>query len=166
MQRSKYIAVLLAASMLVSCTEPDGSPGRGIENGGALSKKDVGTAVGVVGGGLIGSAFGAGAGQVAAVIGGGLLGGILGNSVGQSMDNADRAAYDRASQRAMETGQTRGWRNNDTGNYGIVKPYKNYTNYEGQYCRKYKQRIYIDGEKHTGHGTACREDDGTWKIVQ
>jgi len=166
MKCSRLIAIALAATTLAACTEPNGEPGRGIENGGALNKENVGTAVGVVGGGLVGSAIGAGTGQIVAIIGGGLLGGVLGNRVGKSMDNADRAAYNRASQQAMNTGQVRSWKNPDSSNYGTITPHRAYRNDEGQECRRYTQTIYINGTKHQGHGTACREDDGTWKIVE
>lgn len=165
MQNSKLIAALLAASILTACTEPNGEPGRGIENGGALSKRDVGIAAGVVSGVAVGSLIGGGAGQVVAMVGGGLLGGMLGNSIGASMDNADRAAYDRASQQAMESGQTRTWNNSDSGHSGSITPRKRYKNAEGQYCRQYTQRIVIDGKNKQGRGTACRADDGTWNIV-
>jgi len=120
MRHSKLIAVLLTASMLTACTEPDGSPGRGVENGGALSNQDVGVAVGAVGGGVAGAFIGAGWVQVAAIAGGALLGGALGGVIGHSMDKADRIAYDRASQHAMETGETETWKNPHTGHSGIV----------------------------------------------
>src|SRR5579872_2266695 len=129
MQNTRLIGLLLTASMLTACTEPNGAPGRGIENGGALSKTDVGTAVGAIGGGVLGSTIGGGAGKVAAVIGGTLLGGILGNAVGSSMDRADMASYEQASQNAMETGHTRSWSNGD--NHGTVVPHRHYTNDEG-----------------------------------
>jgi len=160
---SKWIAIMVTATMLTACTEPNGAPGRGIENGGALSKTDVGTAVGAIGGGVIGSTIGGGAGKVAAVIGGTLLGGILGNAVGRSLDNADMASYEQASQNAMETGHTRKWRNGD--NSGTIVPHKRYTDDEGRYCREYSQTIYVGNERHTGYGTACRRDDGTWRIA-
>ena len=86
MQSSKWIAAALTLTMLTACTEPNGAPGRGVENGGALNKTDVGTAIGAVGGGILGSTIGGGAGQVVAVLGGALLGGILGNQIGHSMD--------------------------------------------------------------------------------
>lgn len=162
MKHNTRIVLVLTASLLTACTEPNGAPGRGIENRGALSKTDVGTAVGVVGGGLIGSTIGGGAGKVVAVLGGGLLGGILGNQIGQSLDNADRAAYDRASQQAMETGHTQSW--NHDNHHGSIHPHKRYVNSDGQYCREYTQTIYVDGKKHQGHGTACRQADGTWAI--
>jgi len=166
MRGSKLLAIALSVTMLGACTEPNGAPGNGIMNGGAPDKQDVGTAIGVVGGALIGSAIGGGIGQGLAIVAGGLLGGVLGNAIGESMDNADRAAYNRASQRAMESGQTRSWRNSDSGNYGTITPHRRYVNDEGQYCRKYTQTIYIDGEKHTGHGIACRQDDGSWQVSE
>jgi len=166
MTPQKLIVIALTASLLAGCTEPDGSPGRGIMNGGALSKSDVGTAAGVIGGGVIGSTIGSGAGQVAATIGGALLGGMLGNSIGSSLDRADMDSYDRASQRAMETGRTQSWRNSSSGNRGSIHPRKRYRNDEGQYCREYSQTIYVDGKSHTGHGTACRESDGSWQIIE
>ena len=45
-----------------------------------------GTAVGAIGGGLIGSQFGHGGGSVAGAAVGALLGGALGNTVGRSAD--------------------------------------------------------------------------------
>jgi len=166
MKYPKLIAALLAASMITACTEPDGSPGRGIENGGAVSKANVGVAAGVVTGGLLGSAIGGGTGQTLAIIGGGLLGGFLGNEIGSSLDRADQAAYQRASQNALETGTTRSWRNPKTGAYGTIAPKAKYRNDEGVYCREYSQTIHVDGQKRQAHGTACREADGTWRIVE
>jgi len=165
MQNSKTIAILLTATMLTACTEPNGAPGRGVENGGALSKTDVGVAIGAVAGGIGGAFIGAGWGQAAAVVGGALIGGTLGGIIGNSLDNADRAAYDRASQNAMETGQPQSWENPETGHYGTVHPHHHYKK-DGKYCREYTQTITVDGKTHEGHGTACRQKDGTWKIVE
>jgi surface antigen len=166
MKYAKLTAALCVATILSACTEPDGSPARGVMNGGAPSKQEIGTVAGVVGGGLIGSAFGSGTGQALAIVGGALLGGVLGNVVGGNMDDADRAAYERASQRAMNTGSTQTWRNSESGHRGSVTPGKRYTNDAGNYCRAYTQKIVIEGKTHTGHGTACRDDDGTWRIVE
>ena len=163
---SKIIAIAMAASLLTACTEQNGAPGRGIMNGGSLNKTDVGTAAGVIGGGVLGSTIGGGAGRVAATIGGALLGGYLGNSIGSSLDSADRAQYDRASQQALESGRNQSWTNPHTGNHGSISPHKRYKNEDGDYCREYTQTIYVDGKKSAAHGTACREEDGSWQIVE
>jgi surface antigen len=32
-------------------------------------------------------------------------------------------------------------------------------------CREFTQRIVVDGEEVAAYGTACRQPDGSWKIV-
>jgi surface antigen len=39
-------------------------------------------------------------------------------------------------------------------------------NNNGQYCREYRQTVKVGGKTQEGYGTACRQPDGTWKIVQ
>jgi len=168
MKSSKLLAIMLTASMLAGCQQ-GGPPGSGVMNGGGLNKQDVGTLGGAIGGGVIGSTMGRGAGKTAATIGGALLGGILGNSIGKSLDNADRAAYDSTSQRALETaqpGQSLPWRNPQSGNSGTITPSNYYQNAQGQYCREYTQTIVVGGQKQEGYGKACRQPDGSWKIIE
>jgi surface antigen len=33
-------------------------------------------------------------------------------------------------------------------------------------CREFTQTIYVGGEAVQGYGTACRQADGSWKIIQ
>ena len=166
---TSLVTALLVTSILTACTQPNGAPNSGVMHGGGFNKADIGTAAGAIGGGVIGSNIGGGKGNIAAIIGGTLLGGVLGNSVGRSLDNADMAAYDTATQRAMETGrsgQTLPWRNTRSGNYGSITPSDYYQTSSGQYCREYSQRITVGGKTQTGYGTACRQPDGTWEIVE
>jgi hypothetical protein len=37
--------------------------------------------------------------------------------------------------------------------------------YDTSFCREYTRRIVIDGEEQTAYGTACRQFDGTWRIL-
>ncbi len=169
MQNSKFVAVLLIASLLTACTQPDGLPNSGVMSGGGFNKSDIGTAAGAIGGGVIGSTIGGGTGRTAAIIGGTLLGGMLGNSVGRSLDNADMAAYNNTTQRAMEngrSGQVLPWKNSRSGNYGSITPSTYYQDDSGQYCREYSQRITVGGKTQQGYGTACRQPDGTWNIIE
>ena len=168
MKNSKLIAVIAVVAMLTGCQQ-GGAPGTGVMNGGGLNKQDIGTGVGAIGGGVLGSTIGHGAGKTAATIGGVLLGGLVGNSIGKSLDNADRAAYEATSQKALETaqpGQSLPWRNAQSGNSGSITPSNYYQNAQGQYCREYNQTIVVGGQKENGFGKACRQPDGTWQIVQ
>jgi len=168
MKACKLMIAILAASTLSACAQPNGAPNSGVMSGGGFNKADIGTLGGAVGGGIIGSNIGGGKGAIAGTIAGTLLGGVLGNSVGRSLDNADMAAYDRASQRALETaqpGQSMPWRNPRSGNYGKVTPSNYYQDDSGRYCREYNQHITVGGKKQHSFGTACRQPDGTWQIV-
>ncbi len=168
MKNSKFLTLVLLASMISGCNQ-NGPPGTGVMNGGSLNKQDIGTGVGAIGGGIAGSAFGRGNGRTAAVIGGALLGGLLGSSVGKSLDNADLAAYNQTSQKALENaqpGQTLPWRNEQSGNYGYITPANYYQNNSGEYCREYNQTIVVGGQKQQGYGKACRQPDGSWKITE
>lgn len=166
---TRFLAIATALVMLSACTQPGGRPNSGVLSGGNPNKSDVGTLLGAAGGGVLGSQIGGGKGRTIAIIGGTLLGAALGNSVGNSLDRADMNYYNQTSQRALESGQpgqSFPWQNAETGNSGVVTPSNYYRNDNGQYCREYSQRITVGGRTEEGYGTACRQADGTWQIVQ
>jgi len=73
----------------------------------------------------------------------------------------------RRTQYALErspSGITSTWNNPKSGNYGTITPSPGYVE-DGQYCRPYTQTITVDSKTRTIKGTACRQDDGTWIIV-
>jgi surface antigen len=124
-----------------------------------------GAALGAAGGGLIGAAAGGGA---AGIIGGVLLGGLLGGAIGNALDQRDKQMAYQTQQATLEstrTGQSATWRNPDTGHSGSYTPTKTYENAGGQYCREYQEKVVIDGKTNSAYGTACRQPDGSWKIV-
>jgi surface antigen len=128
-------------------------------------KTTAGAALGGAGGGLAASAFGAGPAGIAAGV---LLGALAGGAIGNALDQADRAAAARAQQQALEraqTGQTITWNNPDSGHYGTYTPKKTYQQSNGTYCREYQQTVTVDGKTESAYGTACRQPDGSWKIV-
>ena len=121
--------------------------------------------MGAAGGGLIGAAAGGGATGIAAGV---LLGGLAGGAVGSALDAQDRETANRTAQRALETapsGTATTWNNPDSGNSGSVTPTRTYQASDGRYCREYQQTVIISGKPQETFGTACREPDGTWKVV-
>lgn len=119
-------------------------------------------------GGLAGSQIGSGSGKLAATGAGVLLGALLGSSAGKSLDRADKTYAERTSQTALETGRSGhpvGWTNPDTGHAGTIVPQPAYQNTAGQYCREYQQTVQVGGQSQQAYGTACRQPDGTWKMV-
>ena len=129
------------------------------------TKTTIGGLGGAAAGGLLAAALGGGgAGIAAGVIGGGLLGGFLGNQ----LDARDKDRQARTTQTALEkapSGQPAAWTNPDTGNSGSVTPTRTYQNAQGQYCREFTQTVKIGGEEHQAYGTACRQPDGSWKLI-
>jgi surface antigen len=139
--------------------------GSGCETMADNPKTTGGAALGAAGGGLIGAAAG---GSPAAIIGGVLIGGLLGGAIGNALDQRDKQLLYQNQQAALEsqrTGQTSTWKNPDTGHYGSVTPVKTYENESGQYCREFQEKVTIDGKTNQAYGTACRQPDGSWKIV-
>lgn len=130
---------------------------------GPMNNEGVGTLSGGVIGGLIGSQFGSGAGQVLAVGGGALLGAYLGGQIGKTMDRQDRLELRRALETAP-TGRAIVWSNPDNGNRYTVQPTRTYY-YQQQPCREYITKAIIGGKPQQIYGKACRQADGSWRVV-
>ncbi len=60
-------------------------------------------------------------------------------------------------------GETIHW--NDYDASGSVTVIRDGTSSTGRYCREYTQEIKIGNEAQRGYGTACRNADGSWEIV-
>jgi surface antigen len=171
----KTIAVL-ALSLplgLGACAQPGyyggGYGGRAAPGEVGVNKTTGGALVGAGLGGLAGSQLGHGTGKLAATGAGVILGALLGGSVGQSLDRADLAYASRTTQSTLETvpsGQPVAWRNPDSGNAGTIVARPAYQAPSGQFCREFQQTITVGGQTQEGFGTACRQPDGSWKIVQ
>ena len=134
-----------------------------------LNKTTGGALVGAGVGGLIGSKFGHGEGKGVATVLGVIAGGLIGSQVGASLDRADQAALHQTTVSALEwapPGLSLPWRNPVSGNYGSVVPQAVYRGADGAYCREFQQTIVVNGQQQQGYGKACRQPDGSWKIVE
>jgi surface antigen len=164
-QMRKLVTAVILVAALGACSQTGSTqPG---EFG--MNKTTGGTLIGAGLGGLLGSQFGGGAGKGAMTALGVVAGGLVGHSIGTSLDQADRMAMSRTTQTALETGQPNQplpWRNQQSGNSGMVTPGAYYQAPGGQYCREFQQTITVGGQTQQGYGRACREPDGSWRIVQ
>lgn len=129
----------------------------------SLNNEQAGSITGGVVGGLLGSQFGGGSGKVAAAAAGTLLGAYLGGNIGRTMDRQDRMEMQRALETAP-TGQSVQWKNPDNGNRYTVKPTRTYY-HEKQPCREYVTQANIGGKSQQIYGKACRQADGSWRVV-
>ncbi len=149
---------VIGASLVVACFMT------GCEN----PKQAIGALGGGALGGYAGSTIGGGRGRVVATAVGAVAGALAGGYIGQQLDQADKERANRTYQSAFETcpvGRTAQWRNPDSGNCGTVTPVRTYQTPQGQPCREFTQTISIGGRLQEGHGTACREADGSWRII-
>jgi surface antigen len=91
---------------------------------------------------------------------GAALGGVLGGSLGASLTDDDRQAAWNAQVGALDSGQKRSWRGAH-GVFGFVEPGAAM----GDGCRAYSQTIYVAGRPTHGHGTGCKQPDGSWRMA-
>jgi len=122
---------------------------------------------GMVIGGMLGGMLGAQANhhhmRPIAIIAGTLIGASIGGSIGAYMDETDRL---RAGQtlETVRTGVSTSWRNPDTEAEYQFTPTRTYSTVHGP-CREYTMDAIIGGRRQEVYGTACRQPDGSWKVM-
>ena len=141
------LAVALAAALIAGCQ--------------SVSKRDAGTGIGAAIGAFVGHQVDDGLGGVLV---GAAVGGLLGRVIGDYMDEADREKV-AATLDSTPTGETRHWKNEDTGyEYALTPTSGTYAKGEEQ-CRDFEQEVFIDGEKEMILASACKLPDvESWAI--
>jgi surface antigen len=154
----KIIPIILSLSLLTACAGKDGNEG-----------EQTGTAAGAVIGAAVGSKMTSGEGKILGAGLGAIFGAWLGKVIGRNLDEADLQKANETAQETMETadvGQTNTWSNPDSGNSGTYTPTSARTEENGEQCRDFESTVIIDGKEEPARGRACRQPDGTWKIVE
>lgn len=151
MMRNSFMvaAALVCASLMLS--------------GCQTTREQQGQVIGAVAGGVLGNQIGSGSGRTVATIAGTILGGYIGGNIGRQMDDRDR---NRTAQILEDTPtyESSSWQNPDTGTRYSVTPTKTYYA-ESRPCREYTTDAWIDGQRETLYGTACRQSDGSWQVA-
>ena len=143
------LAVCLALTLAACSTAP--------------TKQDQGVLIGAIAGGILGHQVGGGSGQVLATMVGTVAGAAIGGSIGRQMDETDRLNTAAALEN-VRTGVPSSWVNPDTGYEYVVTPTNTYDSGTGP-CREYTMDATIGGKTEQVYGTACRQADGSWQIV-
>jgi surface antigen len=152
----RFMPVAVIAGLMAGCANDYGPK----QTGGAL--------LGGVGGAVAGAQFGKGKGNLAMTAIGTLLGAFVGSEVGKSLDRADQQYANQAENRAHAApiGQAISWNNPESGHSGSYTPVRDGTDTSGNYCREYQSTVNIGGQAERAYGTACRQPDGSWKVVK
>jgi surface antigen len=96
-----------------------------------------------------------------------LGGGLIGGSIGEDLSSRDRRKALEAEYRALEysqSGRTVAWasdRGTDRGEVVAAQPYR----VGSQDCRQYVHTLFTGGASQTARGTACRNADGSWSLL-
>jgi surface antigen len=130
----------------------------------ACTNEQSGQVVGGIIGGIAGHQVGKGHGRTVATVVGTIAGSMIGGNVGRSMDDTDRLKAHRSLEH-NRTHESSHWSNPDTGNDYTMTPTRTWQNDNGQYCREYTTEVVVGGQQETAYGTACRQADGSWKVV-
>ena len=127
-------------------------------------KAQIGAVGGATAGGLLAAAVGASPLGIAAGV---ILGGVAGGAIGDMIDDSDKEQAAKAQQQAMANnadGQTTSWTDPSDGHSGTYTPQNTYVGPGGRTCRDFRQTVTIDGNTETAVGTACKMDDGSWRV--
>lgn len=146
---TRFAIVLLAASLVANC---------------AMNQQQSGAVLGGAAGAAVGSTVGKGSGQVVAIVLGALLGSAVGANIGRHMDEQDRMRTAEAME-FNRTGQASSWNNPDTQARYTVTPQRTYGAESGP-CREFTMDANVGKKQQQVYGTACRQPDGSWKIVK
>ena len=155
--KNVVITTVLATTLLTGCA-------------GTYNKATTGAALGAITGGALAYGLGKDSSKKDLwLIAGAAAGGLIGNNIGAKLDERDRLLLGETLQQTMEHGPTNSvgsWSNPDSGNSGTVTPTQTMISANNQPCREFTTTVNIGGELSQASGTACRQNDGSWKIQQ
>lgn len=82
-----------------------------------------------------------------------------------SLNEQQQREHEQSLHEALQApvGETIRWKDADAS--GSVTVIREGTSSEGRYCREYSQAVKIGGESQQAYGTACRNPDGSWEII-
>jgi len=131
---------------------------------GTCNRELLGSILGGASGGYLGSKIGSGSGKLAATAAGAVIGLIVGGSIGRSMDRLDHACIGQVLEQA-ETGQRVRWTDPDSNTRYSVTPTRTWRSADNRYCRDYTSDVRMATGTQQVTGTACRNPDGTWQLM-
>lgn len=130
---------------------------------GHCNRKEIGTVLGAVVGGAIGSQVGEGSERTVAVIVGSALGAVIGREIGERMDDRDRACIGHSLE-LVPVGKSVRWVNETTRVSYVLSPLAPAKG-DAKNCRRFHLEATLDGRSRVSKGRACRGGVGTWSIV-
>jgi len=166
--------VLLALVLAVTgCAGSNtGNPGPGASGGdgglgipeGTCNRKAIGALMGGAIGGVIGAQVGDGASRNIAILVGAAAGTLIGSHIGRKMDEADRACVGEALEKAGDN-RTVAWASTDGSTTYRVTPLARSPDTDPA-CRMFELQAATTAGSSTSKANACRDRDGTWRVIE
>lgn len=148
----KLMVVMLAGVMTLSLA-------------GCATKQEQGAVTGMAIGAALGSTMSRGHhDRPFAIWLGAVVGSMLGSTIGRYMDEQDQMRTSMALEN-NRTYESTTWVNPDTRYEYTVEPTRTFESAEGP-CREFTMDAVIGGKTEQVYGTACRQPDGSWKIIK
>jgi len=129
-----------------------------------LDGPTVGGLLGAAAGGFAGSQFGKGDGKLAATALGTVVGFVLGQEVGRNLQRVEETCFSRTFEHVPDR-ETIVWQDPNHGAQYRVTPVRTAEADNGMYCREYQAKATVGGQTKETYGTACRQPDGSWKLM-
>ncbi len=129
---------------------------------GRCDRARVGTVLGAVAGGAIGSTVGNDDNRLIAILAGATIGAIIGHEIGEDMDRDDRACFGHSLE-ILEDGHRVQWDGARSGMRYTLTPVGRFK-HDDRVCRRFTLVRISGGQKITRRGNACRFSDGEWRM--
>ncbi len=128
---------------------------------GRCNREAIGTVVGAVAGGAIGSQVADREDRAVAIVIGAVIGAVIGHEIGRSMDDRDFACVGHTLELAKD-GQRVRWVNETTGVSYVLRPL---SSDRQATCRNFELTVSHGGKARTEKRRACRTGEGRWSMV-
>ena len=150
----KFLAIGLISTSLVGCAN--------------MTREESGNVIGALLGGALAYELGKDSSNKEIWVATGIIGGALAGGHYAKLTEQGQLMHQSAIHSNLETAQdnsTTSWNNPNNNAHGSVTV-RNTNVSNGTPCREFTQTIYVGGKAVEGYGTACRQADGSWKIIQ
>lgn len=135
----------------------------GLQDGRCRPEMFEASAVGGLIGAFAGARFGGSKDPLAATALGTLVGAVAGRQ-STGIGRAEEVCFSQSFEHVPDR-ETVAWMDHTLGAQYSVTPTKTIKSVEGRVCREYTARATVNGQAAGTFGTACRQSDGSWELV-
>ena len=130
--------------------------------------KLLGQLIGSVAGAYLGSKVGSGISKNIATVVGGTVGFLIGGKIVELLDNEERNDFNETINNSLNENSdniSKEWKSKKKiGTKGKVTPLNTYK-IDNNTCRDFVKIIDQDNKKYEEKSTACRDENGNWKVI-